>query len=404
MNITELSLRIASATVYKGVINAPVVRQICEYVRLKAAGAGKEEIVSAAAAVFCSALEFDKSSDICGAFVSAAETDENPVSRALAFGEKLQDDIKSAALFDLETLVELMHLCPEKSDLPAGAPVWTSEDKKHISADTESFFNYLKGYYEKNGYGIVSRHSAFKYEGGLIPAVNTDKIRLASLKSYDAERAVVKENTEAFVKGLPAQNVLLYGDRGTGKSATIHALLNEYSGRGLRMIELAKNNLSGLSSLIGILSRYPNRFIIYIDDLSLSGDEAVLSDLKAVLEGSLEKRPDNILVYATSNRRHLVKEKSTSELSKETNDADAREEMLSLSDRFGLTVTFFNPNLKVYREIVAFLAKENGINIDEQTLFAAADRFAVRRGVRSPRTAQQFIEYAAGRINLGLDL
>ncbi len=403
MDITELNLRVASATVYKGVINAPVVRQICEYVRLKAAGAGKEEIAAAAAAVFCSALEFDKSSDVCGAFISAAEMDENPASRAMAFGEKLPEDIKSAALFDLETLVELMHLRPEKSDLPAGAPVWASEDK-NISADAESFFNYLKGYYEKNGYGIVSRYSAFKYEGGLVPAINTDKIRLASLKSYDTERAVVKENTEAFVKGLPAQNVLLYGDRGTGKSATIHALLNEYSGRGLRMIELAKNNLSGLSSLIGILSRYPNRFIIYIDDLSLSGDEAVLSDLKAVLEGSLEKRPDNILVYATSNRRHLVKEKSTSELSKETNDADAREEMLSLSDRFGLTVTFFNPNLKVYREIVAFLAKENGINIDEQALFAAADRFAVRRGVRSPRTAQQFIEYAAGRINLGLDL
>lgn len=403
MNITELSLRIASATVYKGAFDAPVVRQICEYVKLKADGASVQTVAEAAASVFSAAVAAGHSSEIGGAFIEAAKLSENFISKALAFGESVPDDIKSAALFDLETLIRLVHIHPDKSDLPAGAPVWTLIDYD-ILEDSEILYNYLKSYYEKNGYGIVSKYSAFKYDGGLIPATNTDKIKLSSFKNYDVERAAVKENTEAFVNGFPAQNVLLYGDRGTGKSATIHALLNEYSSRGLRMIELAKNNLSGLSSLIEILSRYPNRFIIYIDDLSLTGDEAVLSDLKAVLEGSLEKRPDNILVYATSNRRHLVKEKSTSELSKETNDADAREEMLSLSDRFGLTVTFFNPNLKVYREIVAFLAKENQINIDEQTLFSAADRFAIRRGVRSPRTAQQFIEYAAGRINLGLDL
>lgn len=403
MDITELSLRIASATVYKGAFDAPVVRQICEYVKLKADGASVQTVAEAAASVFSAAVAAGHSSEIGGAFIEAAKLSENFISKALAFGESVPDDIESAALFDLETLIRLVHIHPDKSDLPAGAPVWTLIDYD-ILEDSEILYNYLKSYYEKNGYGIVSKYSAFKYDGGLIPAINTDKIKLSSFKNYDVERAAVKENTEAFVNGFPAQNVLLYGDRGTGKSATIHALLNEYSSRGLRMIELAKNNLSGLSSLIEILSRYPNRFIIYIDDLSLTGDEAVLSDLKAVLEGSLEKRPDNILVYATSNRRHLVKEKSTSELSKETNDADAREEMLSLSDRFGLTVTFFNPNLKVYREIVAFLAKENQINIDEQTLFSAADRFAIRRGVRSPRTAQQFIEYAVGRINLGLDL
>lgn len=403
MDITELSLRIASATVYKGAFDAPVVRQICEYVKLKADGASVQTVAEAAASVFSAAVAAGHSSEIGGAFIEAAKLSENFISKALAFGESVPDDIESAALFDLETLIRLVHIHPDKSDLPAGAPVWTLIDYD-ILEDSEILYNYLKSYYEKNGYGIVSKYSAFKYDGGLIPAINTDKIKLSSFKNYDVERAAVKENTEAFVNGFPAQNVLLYGDRGTGKSATIHALLNEYSSRGLRMIELAKNNLSGLSSLIEILSRYPNRFIIYIDDLSLTGDEAVLSDLKAILEGSLEKRPDNILVYATSNRRHLVKEKSTSELSKETNDADAREEMLSLSDRFGLTVTFFNPNLKVYREIVAFLAKENQINIDEQTLFSAADRFAIRRGVRSPRTAQQFIEYAVGRINLGLDL
>lgn len=403
MDFNELSIRIASATVYRGVFDAPVVSQLCRYVELHAAGAQEKELAAAAAAVFSAALHFNRSADVCSAVISAAETDENPVSRALAFGEELSPQERTAALFDLETLTAAAHISPAKGELPAGAPVWTSEDSG-VLKDAAAFFDYLKGYYAKNGYGIASRYSAFKYDGKLIPAVNTDSIRLSSFKNYDAERAVVRENTEAFVRGLPAQNVLLYGDRGTGKSATIHALLNEYGRMGLRMIEIAKKNLSGLPRLIELLSQYPNRFIIYIDDLSLTGDEAVLSDLKAVLEGSLEKRPDNILVYATSNRRHLVKEKASVQLSQETSDADAREEMLSLSDRFGLTVTFFNPNLKVYHEIVAFLAKENSLDIDEQTLFAAADRFAIRRGVRSPRTAQQFIEYAVGRTHLGLAL
>lgn len=404
MDTVLLDLELQSLTVFSGVLKNAVIGAMRNLVRLAAENASRRDLVYAASALYRAALDDGCEDNIGSALLYSLRTDENPYARQAAFHAGITDSLRTAALHDLNILTEMISAVPETvSSLGADIPVCT-DDGETLPADSAALLDYLTAHYAKNGYGLPSVHAAFKYDGRLTPIERTDTVRLSSLKGYDSERAAVEENTEAFVNGLYAQNVLLYGDRGTGKSATVHALLNEYSPRGLRMVQIPKRYLDGLGSLINELSHYANRFIIFIDDLSLNGSELTLSDLKAVLEGSLEERPENILVYATSNRRHLVKEIAQQDHAADVSEADSKEDMLSLSDRFGLTVTFFNPNMRTYSEIVEFLAKEQGIDIDRETLLRAAERYAISRGVRSPRAAKQFIEYAVSRLHMGLDL
>lgn len=256
----------------------------------------------------------------------------------------------------------------------------------------------LAAYYRKYGYGIYAKHPAFTWrDEELCPVSSVDPIRLTDLKNYESQRQAVIDNTLSFLAGHPANNVLLYGDRGTGKSSTVHALLNEYKDSGLRMIEIPKSAVSQLTLIRERIADSPMKFIIYIDDLSFDSNDNSFSELKAALEGSLSGRQENTLIYATSNRRHLIRE-SFSDRDNDVNRNDIMQEQLSLSDRFGLTITFLNPDKKDYLDIVEKLAADCGLDkrVDTDRLLSAADRWAMRRGGRSPRCAKQFIDRVLG--------
>lgn len=264
-------------------------------------------------------------------------------------------------------------------------------------------FDYTAEYFltsaAKNGCGIYAKNKAFRFEKGeIVPVEQPDPIRLSELKRYEVQRRQVVENTQCFLCGYPANNVLLYGDRGTGKSSTVKAILNEFEG--LRMLELSKNDVAELPTIFGILKKQPLNFIILIDDLVFAENDDRFGALKAALEGSLAAKPDNVLIYATTNRRKIVKETDTE---RDISSADAIDESMSLADRFGLFVTFGKPGKEEYLDIVRQIAADRGIDIPEERLAACAERFALKRGGRSPRIARQFIEWLSGRIQMGLD-
>lgn len=267
-------------------------------------------------------------------------------------------------------------------------------------------FDYNAQYFIKhiceNGSGIYAKYKAFVYEDGkLAPIVNPDLVRLSDLKKYEAQRKQIVDNTRAFIAGHPADNVLLYGDRGTGKSTTVKALLGEYSS--LRIVQVDKKDIACLPALYKTLMGNPLKFIIFIDDLSFSENDEGFGTLKKVLEGSVCGRPSNILIYATTNRRHLIKETESSRMGDNVHSADEIDESMSLSDRFGLFITFLAPNKETYLEIVRSIVLDRGIIIDTDKLNRCAERFAIKRNGRSPRIARQFVDSLQSKLALGID-
>ena len=234
-----------------------------------------------------------------------------------------------------------------------------------------------------------------------MPIQSPDPIRLSEMSGYEAQRAQVIDNTKALLMGRPASNILLYGDAGTGKSSTVKAVVNEFAGKGLRMIELKKKQLYQLPMLLDRLSKNPLKFILFIDDLSFDRDDGDFAALKAILEGSASGRPQNLVVYATSNRRHLVRETASARAGDEIHLSDTIQEQMSLSDRFGILITFLRPEKDVYLEIVLHLAEQYGVMMDRDELIQKAEAHALRRNGRSPRTARQFIEQCAALQGVG---
>lgn len=246
---------------------------------------------------------------------------------------------------------------------------------------------------DKKGYGIFARHTMFRVENGeILPFESPDEIRLDSLFGYEAERKKVLDNTKALLEGKPAANVLLFGDAGTGKSSTVKAVTNQLASEGLRLIELSKAQLPELPRVCGKIRENPLKFIIFIDDLSFNKNDDSLGTLKAILEGSASAKSENAVIYATSNRRHLVKESFSDREGDDIHANDTKAELLSLSERFGLTVLFGKPDKKLYLEIVKNLARKKGIDLDEASLFAKAEEYALRKGGRSARAAEQFTD------------
>lgn len=231
---------------------------------------------------------------------------------------------------------------------------------------------------------------------------HTNEITLDDLKTYEEPRRRVLENTQAFMNGLPANNVLLYGDRGTGKSSTVHAILNRYAPEGLRMIEMPKSAIAEFPKVVEKLRGTALKFIIFIDDLSFSTNDSSYAQLKAALEGGLAARRDNMLIYATSNLRHLVREKFSDREGDELHRRDTMQEQLSLADRFGLMVTFINPGRQQYYDILDGIAADRQLPVSAEELHAGAERWALSRGGRSPRTARQYIDHLEARLKLGL--
>lgn len=273
------------------------------------------------------------------------------------------------------------------------------------SADVESFKQILTQFYREFGVGKLGLHKAFRVEhpegegAQIVPITNIAHVHLDDLVGYELAKKKLIDNTEAFVEGRRANNCLLYGDAGTGKSSSIKAILNQYYHKGLRIIEFYKHQFQDLNDVITQIKNRNYKFIIYMDDLSFEEFEIEYKYLKAVIEGGLEKKPDNVLIYATSNRRHLIREtfRDKADRDEELHTNDTVQEKLSLVARFGVTIYFGSPDKKEFQQIVSELARQNKIELPEEELFLQANRWELTHGGRSGRTAQQFIDYLLGQ-------
>ncbi len=316
--------------------------------------------------------------------------DENIYVKSRAKWNKVDKNIHSAAVHELSVFAEFAALTSEdfRADLGVSyLPEFTSERRDFVKLYEDRIKDI-----EKHGYGIFVSHPMFRLEdtGELVPIVSADKTRLDSFVGYFDERAKVIENTRAFVLGKPAANALLSGDAGTGKSSTVKAVANAFFEEGVRLIELRKDQLSYLPYVMGKISENPLKFIIFIDDLSFNQNDDNFSMLKAALEGSASAKADNAVIYATSNRRHIVKEYFADREGADVHRNDTLQETLSLSERFGLVVYFQKPSKALYLDIVHTLAERAGLTVSDE-LDTRAEAFALRRGSRSARCAEQFI-------------
>ena len=270
----------------------------------------------------------------------------------------------------------------------------------------ENLLPEIMAFFKKWGTGEFARYWIFKYNGKSLEGISKpDTIRLQQLIGLNTQRNQLVENTKQFVKGYTANNVLLYGDRGTGKSSTVKGIVHDFGEMGLRLVEVSLKGLIRLPYLLKKLAKRPQRFILFIDDLSFEENETQYKELKAVLEGGVVAQPDNVLIYATSNRRHLIKEKfADRDMSyyvvdnDEVRTQDTLQEKLSLSDRFGMTIYFTSPIQKEYLEIVHALAKEKNIEMEEKMLDRMALQWELMHNSRSGRTAKQFIDNLSGRL------
>ena len=254
-------------------------------------------------------------------------------------------------------------------------------------------FAELTEFYRTHGAGLFARHRAFLWEDGVLcPVEEPDCPEPDELFGYELQRDQVEANTRALLAGSQVNNVLLYGDAGTGKSSTVKAVVNEYAGRGLKIIEMSPRHITCFPRLFAETLRSPFRFIVFLDDLSFNREDDNFAALKAFIEGGLAGKPSNLVIYATSNRRHLIKETLTDREGDDVHESDTRQELMSLSARFGLTVTFGSPDRERYLHIVEELAKQYGVELDPRQLAVRSEAFAVRSGGRSARVAKQFIE------------
>ncbi len=271
------------------------------------------------------------------------------------------------------------------------------ETLAHWKTENIDFYNIYTQRMENigtKGFGIYAKYHMFILDdnGNVVPIKNPDPQKISDLSGYERERGLIVANTKALLEGKPANNVLLYGDAGTGKSSTVKAIGNEFCKDGLRIIELKKSQLTLIPHLLDAISTNPLKFILFIDDLTFSSDDADFCALKATLEGGVSSRGSNTIIYATSNHRHLVKENAADRRGDEISVGDKIQEIISLSARFGLTVTYSRPDKDLYLQIVSDLADKAGITLEKETLFVRAEAHAIRNGGRNPRTAKQFVD------------
>ena len=317
--------------------------------------------------------------------------------------------IEKALDIDCFSMISNYHAI-EKKELMYNANV--SEKVRHLSKKLENtgtvqeFFDVVTGFYKDYGVGMFGLNKAFRIkdsdDGSLkfLPINNMDRVVLSDLVGYEIQKKKLTDNTEAFVEGRKANNVLLFGDSGTGKSTSIKAIVNEFYDRGLRMIEIYKHQFKDLSNVIAAVKNRNYKFIIYMDDLSFEEFEIEYKFLKAVIEGGVETKPDNILIYATSNRRHIIKEtwddRSDMQQDNGMHRSDTMQEKLSLVNRFGVTISYSKPSQKEFFEIVIALARKAGIKMSDEELKAEANKWELSHGGISGRTAQQFVYYLQG--------
>jgi len=397
MKLREWNARLHGLVVFRSLLDDPVVAKLLDLTDRMEAGAPGYGPVCDAVAQFEAAL-FEHTTN-WGSYLSAAVLEAETVCVRQAASGTLAPALQTALDSELAFLQVLCGLTLDELLAAAGSATGQAQELAFLprwetsSIDLPAAYAQRMSEVGKKGYGMFAKHHVFTVENGqLVPVKYPDPQRLSELPGYEKEREKVIANTKALLAGMPANNVLLYGDAGTGKSSAVKAIANEFAPEGLRLVEVKKNQLYQIPDLMDKLAANPLKFILFIDDLSFTANDDNFAALKAILEGSVGGRAKNIAVYATSNRRHLIKETLTDRTGDDIHEADTRQELMSLSARFGLTVTFQRPEKARFETILAELAKQHGIDMPMDQLLVKAEAFAIRAGGRSPRVAKQFIE------------
>ena len=397
MKLREWNARLHGLVIFRSLLDDPVVAKLADLTDRMEAGAPGCGPVCDTVAQFEAAL-FEHTTN-WGSYLSAAVLEAETVCVRQAAAGTLAPVLQTALDSELAFLQALCGLTLDELLAAAGSAAGQAQELDFLprwetaQLDLPAAYAQRMSEVGRKGYGMFAKHHVFTVENGqLVPVKYPDPQRLSELPGYEKEREKVIANTRALLAGMPANNVLLYGDAGTGKSSAVKAIANEFAPDGLRLVEVKKNQLYQIPDLMDRLAANPLKFILFIDDLSFTANDDNFAALKAILEGSVGGRAKNIAVYATSNRRHLIKETLTDRTGDDIHEADTRQELMSLSARFGLTVTFQRPEKARFETILAELAKQHGIDMPMDQLLVKAEAFAIRAGGRSPRVAKQFIE------------
>ena len=394
MKLHEWNARLHGLVIFRSLLSDPVAARFAALIDCLTAGNNSVGSVCNAVAQFEAAL-FERTTD-WSQYLSTAVLEAETVCVRQAAAVALAPVLQAALEGELNFLQQLCSLTLDAlldaAEVPAEElaflPRWETTD-----LDLPAAYAQRMSEVGRKGYGMFAKHHVFTVENGkLVPVKYPDPQRLSELPGYEKEREKVIANTRALLAGMPANNVLLYGDAGTGKSSSVKAIANEFAPEGLRLVEVKKNQLYQIPDLMDKLAANPLKFILFIDDLSFTANDDNFAALKAILEGSVGGRARNIAVYATSNRRHLIKETLTDRTGDDIHEADTRQELMSLSARFGLTVTFQRPEKARFETILEELARQHHIQMPMDQLLVKAEAFAIRAGGRSPRVAKQFIE------------
>ena len=381
-----LNIRLQSLAIFRKLLDDPVVSALCGYLEQR----DTAKAVSAYAD-FVAALYRTEKRTLAGYIESIVWHDENAYIRMIGRGAPPWPEMEADVWAELEVLQAVADLTPETLrqglDWDGYLPGFAVKQVDLAQSYRERCENI-----GKFGYGIYAKYHMFyvNSENRIVPVRNPDQTRLASLVDYEREKKIIVDNTVALLEGKPAANILLTGDAGTGKSSTVKAVVNELHDRGLRILEVRKEQLHEIPAVLDELNSNPLKFILFIDDLSFQKDDDNFSALKAILEGSVSTKAQNVVVYATSNRRHLVKETFSDRDGDDIHRNDTMQEIISLSARFGIHVAFQKP--QTYLDIVQHLAAESGLQYDPDELALLAERFALDKGGRSARAAKQFVD------------
>ena len=380
----ELKDRLLTLTVFRALLNDPVIASLCSYL---------EAPSPSGYAAFVSALYYANGGDISEHIRQICEDSENVYVKTIGRGQTPPPHLCEALSEELKTMQAICDLTMDTLREPLSYDGFLPSFA-HTEMDIEKRYLYRVSHIGKYGYGIYAKNKMFYVDeqGSIVPVNNPDRTELSDLVDYERERQIIIDNTKALLEGKPAANILLTGDAGSGKSSTVKAVANALWSEGLRIIEVRKDQLRSIQRILDELSDNPLKFILFIDDLSFLKDDDNFNALKAVLEGSVTAKSKNVVIYATSNRHHIIKEKFSDREGDDIHRNDTIQELISLSERFGIHITFSKPNKDTFLHIVTHLAQENGIDMPTEELHALAEKFALARGGRSARLARQFID------------
>ncbi len=382
----ELARRLSSLAVFRGVLKHDTVSALMDYLRAD----GTDDKISLYGEFVSSLLVHG--GNLSALLAELAFENENVYVRSVAKKVSVSESLKKNAESELKLLTEMTRLTAEDItrgiDYDGYLPAFDNEYTDILAEYNDRILNI-----SKYGYGIFAGHTMFRLDGDeIVPIEAADDISMDRFVGYEDEHQKVIDNTVALTENRPAANILLFGDAGTGKSSTVKAVANMMKDKGVRLIELRKDQLTLLPYVMERISENPLKFIIFIDDLSFNKNDDCFSMLKAALEGSASAKAKNAVIYATSNRRHIVKETFSDRGEDDVHRADTMQELMSLSERFGLVVYFSKPSKTLYLDIVHELARRAGLDLDRAELDIKAEAYALAKGNRSPRAAEQFVE------------